>query len=123
VIVTTPADPSRTLGGGGGDVAWRCLVRRGMLHSECEAIDLVRLPPGAVFAPAGTEGVESAWFVVAGGGTVDGVGPARTGDVVLVPARCPVRLDAGPDGLDLVWIAVLPADVSRALPPRVPVAS
>ncbi len=105
----------------GGEVSWRCLARRGMLHSECEAVDLVRLPPNVPFAPSGTEGVESAWPVLRGGGTLDGR-ELRPGDVVLVPVGG-ARLDAGPHGLEFLWVAVLSADVSRALPPRVPVAS
>ncbi|MFI9818100.1 cupin domain-containing protein [Saccharothrix variisporea] len=129
MIVTPPAAPSRTLAGG-GSVAWRCLVRRGMLHSETESVDHVRLPAGAVFAPPGTDGVESAWLVLRGSGTVNetAVGP---GDVVLVPAggalraggEQPAALEAGAGGLEFLWVAVLPAAVSDVLPPRSPVAS
>ncbi|XVV02580.1 cupin domain-containing protein [Actinosynnema sp. CA-248983] len=132
MIVTPPAAPSRTFGDG-GSVAWRCLVRRGMLHSETESVDVVRLPPGAVFAPPGTEGVESAWLLLHGSATLaDGATPAegaalaggaavRAGDVVLVPAGG-ARLAAGAEGVEFLWVAVLPAAVSGALPPRSPVA-
>jgi hypothetical protein len=135
VIVTPPAAPSRTFAGD-ESVAWRCLVRRGMLHSETESVDHVRLPAGAVFSPPGTDGVESAWLVLHGSGTAGGaaVGP---GDVVLVPAGGAelragagdepraggVALEAGADGLEFLWVAVLPAVVSGALPPRSPVVS
>ncbi|NUT90550.1 MAG: hypothetical protein HOY78_00840 [Saccharothrix sp.] len=122
-----------------------------MLHSETESVDHVRLPAGAVFAPPGTDGVESAWLVLRGSGTAGGaaVGP---GDVVLVPAggaepragagdelraggaelRAGARdelraggvaLEAGAEGLEFLWVAVLPAAVSGALPPRSPVVS
>ncbi|GAA3849621.1 hypothetical protein GCM10022243_14450 [Saccharothrix violaceirubra] len=114
MIVTAFVDPSRT-----GEVAWRCLARRGMVHSECEAVDLVSLPPGSTFAPPGRDGVESAWFVVRGSGSADGL-PVRTGDVVL--AATPTRLAAGSAGLDVLWVAVLPAAVSALLPRRSPVA-
>ncbi|MEJ2858349.1 MULTISPECIES: cupin domain-containing protein [unclassified Saccharothrix] len=141
MIVTPPAAPSRTLGGG-GSVAWRCLVRRGMLHSETESVDHVRLPAGAAFAPPGTDGVESAWLVLHGSGTFTDHAPSThalptepantagragsravgVGDVVLVPAGG-ARLVAGPEGLEFLWVAVLPAAVSGALPPRSPVVS
>ncbi|GAA0219462.1 hypothetical protein GCM10010492_16820 [Saccharothrix mutabilis subsp. mutabilis] len=134
MIVTPPAAPSRTFGGG-GSVTWRCLVRRGMLHSETESVDVVRLPAGGVFAPPGTEGIESAWLLLDGSATltphptppaanpVTAAGPAAVaaGDVVLVPAGG-ARLTAGPEGVEFLWVAVLPAAVSRALPPRSPVA-
>ncbi|CAL9343015.1 hypothetical protein SUDANB95_00307 [Actinosynnema sp. ALI-1.44] len=192
MIVTPPAAPSRTFGGG-GSVTWRCLVRRGMLHSETESVDVVRLPAGGVFAPPGTDGIESAWLVLNGSATLTpnptppaaaspaaaspaaaspaagvnpaaaspaaGVNPAAAaspaaanpaaaaspaaanpaagstavvadragstavaaGDVVLVPAGG-ARLTAGPEGVEFLWVAVLPAAVSRALPPRSPVA-
>lgn len=125
MIVTPPAAPSRTFGGG-GSVTWRCLVRRGMLHSETESVDVVRLPPGEAFAPPGTEGIESAWLLLAGTATLTtppAAGPTTVaaGDVVLVPAGG-ARLSAGPEGVEFLWVAVLPSAVSRALPPRSPVA-
>ncbi|MGH3889627.1 MAG: cupin domain-containing protein [Pseudonocardiaceae bacterium] len=129
MISTTTASPSRTIGAGGQQVRWRCLARRGMLHSECESIDHLRVPAHAEFGPRGTQGVESVWFVLGGAGSLlddgwaqDGY-PVRPGQLVLVPAACPVRLLAGENGLELLWLAVLPEEVSRMLPVRKPVVS
>jgi mannose-6-phosphate isomerase-like protein (cupin superfamily) len=100
-----------------------------MLHSECESVDHLRLPAHAAFTPRGTHGVESGWFVLSGGGLLldDGCAqdgcPVRPGQLVLVPAACPVRLLAGDDGLELLWLTVLSEEVSRMLPVREPVAS
>ncbi|MYW18680.1 hypothetical protein GT039_24655, partial [Streptomyces sp. SID2955] len=47
MIVTEPGTPTRALRPAGTPAAtWRCLARRGMLHSECETFDHVVLPPG-----------------------------------------------------------------------------
>ena len=54
MISTTTAEPSRTVGAAGEQVTWRCLARRGMLHSECESIDHVRLAAHTEFGPNGT---------------------------------------------------------------------
>lgn len=119
MIVTTTAAPSRTVTDG-TDLRWRCLARRGMVHSECEAIDHVLVPANAEFAPSGTEGVESAWLVISGAARADDH-DVEAGDVILAPTA--TRFTAGPDGVELVWIAVLPDEVSRMLPPRRPVLS
>ena len=39
----------------GEEIHWRCLARRGMLHSECEALDYVRLAPGQSIDLTGAE--------------------------------------------------------------------
>ncbi|MGH3803084.1 MAG: hypothetical protein ACRDTD_23735 [Pseudonocardiaceae bacterium] len=87
------------------------------------------MPAHAEFGPRGTQGVESVWFVLGGAGSLlddgwaqDGY-PVRPGQLVLVPAACPVRLLAGENGLELLWLAVLPEEVSRMLPVRKPVVS
>lgn len=121
MIVTTTAGPSRTVVDG-TSVSWRCLARRGMMHSECEAVDHVLVPANAEFAPSGTEGVESAWLVITGSATV-GDDFVAAGDVILSPVAARTRILAGPDGVELVWIALLPSGISWALPVRKPVAS
>jgi mannose-6-phosphate isomerase-like protein (cupin superfamily) len=127
MIVSTTEHPSRSLAGSGIAAGWRCLARRGMLYSECESIDHVRLGPHAVLGPRGREGVESAWFVLDGEGTTSHAGgeaiPVRPGDLVLAPASAEIGLEAGGAGLELLWLAVYPEAVSRALPPRRPAVS
>jgi hypothetical protein len=93
-----------------------------MLHSECEAVDYVLVPANTEFEPSGTEGTESAWFVL-GGSAELGTEQVSAGHVILSPASARTRFVAGPDGVELLWIAVLPDEVSRALPARKPVVS
>jgi hypothetical protein len=93
-----------------------------MLHSECEAVDHVLVPANTEFEPSGTEGTESAWFVLGGSAEV-GAELVSAGQVILSPASSGARFVAGPDGVELLWIVVLPAEVSRALPVRKPVVS
>lgn len=109
------------------DSAWRCLARRGMLHSECEAIDYLRLPPGAVRDGRGRAGVEAIWFVLSGQGRfVDGADrslPLRAGDLLFSSDGTggSVRNDSTGQ-LELLSIALLPAAVTDRLPARIPTA-
>lgn len=140
MIVSTPAPPSFRLrpaapdsGGAGG--TWRCLARRGMLHSECEAFEQLWLAPGATWTHEPAHGTEAALYAVAGSASVHteaGIGPEAdggrageehtldAGGALLVGARAAVRVTAGAEGLDLLAVRVLPADVVSRLPARVP---
>ncbi|MGW5052711.1 cupin domain-containing protein [Actinokineospora sp. NPDC004072] len=123
MIVTDAGVRSRTAAG----AAWRCLARRGMLHSECEAVDYVRLPPGSVRDGRGRAGVEAVWFVLSGEGRFhDGADhsvPVRAGDLVLWTGGRGGSVHSGSGGpLELVALAVLPAAVTDRLPARCPVA-
>lgn len=109
------------------DRAWRCLARRGMLHSECEAFDYLRLPPGATRDGRGREGIEEAWFVLSGAGrfhdAADHSVPLRPGDLVLWSGGSGGSLHSGStSALELLGFAVLPAAVTARLPVRSPVA-
>lgn len=110
------------------DTRWRCLARRGMLHSECEAFDYLRLAPGAVRDGRGREGVEEAWFVLSGEGEfLDGADRSlllRAGDLVLQPWGTSGWLRSSlATSLELLAFAVLPAAVTKQLPARSPVAA
>ncbi|GGN44905.1 mannose-6-phosphate isomerase-like protein (cupin superfamily) [Actinoplanes campanulatus] len=124
MIVTRTARGSRTVARTGERIDWRCLARRGMLHSECESIDHLRLAPGTEFALTGRSGLESVWLVVDGAGEFFDGGPRprriAAGDAVLTPEERRIRLRGGDDGLELLWIAVLPEPVSARLPGRKP---
>ncbi|MET9119020.1 hypothetical protein ABZX38_33185 [Streptomyces longwoodensis] len=48
----------------GVTAAWSCLVRRGMRHSECEAVEHGVLEPGAVLSSTPQHGVEEAPLVL-----------------------------------------------------------
>lgn len=109
-----------------GDAAWRCLGRRGMLYSECESFDYVRLAPGAVLDERGRADTEEAWFVLGGAGgflNADGVSTqVRAGDLVLCPYPAGGRWRSAPDStLELLLLSMMPASVSRRLPIRTPV--
>ncbi|UQA56804.1 cupin domain-containing protein [Polyangium aurulentum] len=127
MIISSIQGACRTLDGD-EELRWRSLARRGMLHCECESFDYLRLSPGTKLALRGSEGTESAWLVVAGSGLLALQDDAatrrllRAGDLVLLPAGEEGRFIGGHGGLELLWLAVMPRDVSRAMPPRRPVA-
>lgn len=130
MIITNVTSPARTLGADGESIRWRSLARRGMLHSECESFDHVRLAPGTKFALRGRDATEQVWFTLRGGGEVsDGPGyatghPLHPGDLVVSPhGGDQVVLRAGSAGLDVLWLTVLPAAVTATLPGRKPVIS
>jgi mannose-6-phosphate isomerase-like protein (cupin superfamily) len=123
VIVSSVRGLSKTA----DEAAWRCLARRGMLHSECEAFDYLRLSPGAVRDGRGREGVEEVWYVLSGEGeyldAADRWATLRPGDLVLRPGGVGGWLRGGSASpLELLTLAVLPAAVSAQLPARSPVA-
>ncbi|WP_410650253.1 cupin domain-containing protein [Amycolatopsis sp. cmx-4-54] len=123
MIVTNADGLSRSQDGG----AWRCLARRGMLHSECEAFDYLRLPPGGTRDGRGRDGVDAVWFVLDGegefrGGAEDSV-PLRPGDLVLWSGGTRGSVHNPSSGnLELLSFAVLPTAVTDRLPARIPVA-
>lgn len=121
MIVTTTSAGSRGAGGGAGTLV-RCLARRGMLHSECEAYELVRLAPGAMFAGACRAGAEQAWHIVDGSLALDGADLSR-GSLVLVARHYEARAVAGPAGATLLVLSVLPAALAARLPHRAPAMS
>lgn len=131
MIVTDSSAVSVRRAGTGTELHTRGLARRGMLHSETESVDYLRLPAGARLDPPGApgrgrEGAEAAWLVIAGSGWLlddrgDDDAPLRPGDVVLTPAGHPAGLRAADTALEVVWIAVLPTSVSKVLPARRPV--
>ncbi|MFG2142964.1 hypothetical protein ACGFRG_02025 [Streptomyces sp. NPDC048696] len=104
----------------------RCLARRGMLHSECEAVDRVSLAPHAHYDLVGRSGTEAAWYVLRGPLTVHWPGVPATaaalGDGALVLSRTAgdIALRAGPDGAELLCLTVTPSALTRRLPPRTP---
>ncbi|GAA1938576.1 hypothetical protein [Kitasatospora viridis] len=131
MIATTTAGPTVLVGPGTERIRVRCLARRGMLHSETEAVDYVRLSPGACYDLVGRDGVEAAWYVLrgpvaltqgaAGDGQPDGhERMLTTGDLVLAPHAAQLRLHGGPLGAELLCLTVLPRASSDRLPPRRP---
>lgn len=105
-------------------VRWRGLARRGMLYSECEAIDYLELAPHAVVTMRGRSGAEEVWYVLAGRVEFDGQegGPLRAGcgDLVLRPASISsaVRNPSSQTPAGLLLIAAMPTAVTDRLPVR-----
>jgi hypothetical protein len=123
MIITTGTAPARLTGPAGRERRVRCLARRGMLHSECQAIDHLSLTAGDRLDLFEAAGHETAWVVCRGGGRLDGgPGELAPGDVVLVPAGDRPVLTVHPGGMELLRIAVVSGEVARRLPPRRPVA-
>ncbi|MER5636753.1 hypothetical protein ABT095_07355 [Kitasatospora sp. NPDC002227] len=125
MIVTDIAHATVHLGPGTQRVRTKCLARRGMLHSECEAVEHVRLSPGACYDLSGRSGTEAAWYVLRGPVALIDCGdhPQRTldrGDLLLAPDGAGVHLHGGPMGAELLFLAVLPARLSGQLPARRP---
>ncbi|MFE0176169.1 hypothetical protein ACFWZ2_27985 [Streptomyces sp. NPDC059002] len=106
-----------------GDIRWRTLARRGMLFSECEAVDHLALDAGGTLEFPADTGTDRVWYVLAGGGEFQEAGGARRAlaadDVALVPAGAAVRLTcAGPTRV--LVLTTVPERVSRRLPRRAP---
>ncbi|MEU3754220.1 cupin domain-containing protein [Streptomyces olivoreticuli] len=123
MIVNEPGTPTRALGPADATApTWRCLARRGMLHSECETFDHVVLPPGRP-SRHDDPGVEQAVHVLRGTATL-WLGEEKrqldADDVVLVPATTRALVEAGPDGVELLVLRVLSKASRVALPRRVP---
>jgi redox-sensitive bicupin YhaK (pirin superfamily) len=123
MIVQRAGHPGLRVAADGADQSWTCLARRGMLHSECEAVDLLSLRPGAGTEHRASDDVDEAVYVLDGTGTltVDGESrPVSAGRLALLRHDAGAVITAGPDGLRLLSVRVLPRAVSEALPPRVP---
>lgn len=106
-----------------GDVRWRTLARRGMLFSECEAVDHLALDTGGTLASRPDTGTDLVWYVLAGGGAFEAAGePPRTlatDDVALIPAGAAARLNCA-EPTALLVLTTVPEHVSRRLPRRAP---
>ncbi|MER7081670.1 Cupin domain-containing protein [Saccharopolyspora kobensis] len=125
IVSRTHDGLTETFDGELGNAVWRCLGRRGMLFSECESFDYVRLAPGSALDERGRGDIEEAWFVLRGRGEflADGEAPLRLreGELVLCSHGTAGRWRATEDSpLELLVLALMPASVSRRLPTRTP---
>ncbi|MFI5782803.1 cupin domain-containing protein [Nocardia sp. NPDC051570] len=108
-----------------GEAVFRCLGRRGMLYSECESFDYVRLAPGAGLDGRGRDEVEEAWFVLSGEGEIrDEAGfsiQVQQGDLILcADATSGHWHNTANAPLEMLFIALMPASISQLLPIRTP---
>ncbi|QJS99292.1 hypothetical protein G9272_02385 [Streptomyces asoensis] len=123
MIITTTGEAVRTTMDTVSGADWTCLVRRGMLHSECESVEHWLLAPAAVLAATPRHGVEEAVLVLEGElslSTTSGEHSVRAGQLALLPLGCAARLTAGPDPVRLITVRTLAAAVTDRLPPRIP---
>lgn len=126
MIVTDAVGAGTAASGSVTAVRWACLARRGMLYSECEAIDYVALGEDAVVTMAGRHGIEEAWYVLDGDVEFDpDASPSRRvtrGDLVLRPmdTAATVRNLSSDRQARLLLIAVMPRVVTDRLPRRCP---
>jgi hypothetical protein len=127
MIVTTIDDIARTVAGGDQTQASRSLARRGFFFSETESIDYVWLAPQSRIGSRGRAGTEEIWFVLGGTGELVGPDGRRSRltacDLAVCALDSGTDIQAGPDGIDLILIAVHPRDLCAAMPTRLPVAS
>lgn len=130
MIITTGAAPARVTRPDGPERRVRCLARRGMLHSECQAIDHLWLATGDRLDLAEAAGHETAWAVCRGRAGLSAEPGDRTaapreltaGDVVLVPSGSHPVLTVRQGPLGLLRVAVVGDEAARRLPTRRPVA-
>ncbi|MCX3061099.1 cupin domain-containing protein [Streptomyces beihaiensis] len=126
MIISTLHEPVRVAAATTPEAAtaeWQCLVRRGMLHSECEAIEHWKLPAGATLEVASGHGVEEALLVLDGELVVpsaSGDRHVRAGQLALVPHGTDGQVRAGDGPVRLITVRTLAGSVSDRLPPRVP---
>jgi hypothetical protein len=126
MIVSSAQAPWRVGAGGSATAEWSTLARRGMLFSECEAVELLRMPPDGHFEMPTADGVERVWLVIDGGGhasTGESAIAIGGSDLLVWPCDRRISFTPGSRGLVLLVIATTPAAVSESLPSRAPVAA
>jgi hypothetical protein len=128
MIISPPGHASTTYFGDAAEetITVRTPFRRGHVHAECEAFDIVTVSPDARYEPA-VDGTESAIFVVSGSATITTSTEHGTdedkvecGDVISIGdmSRAPqVTTDSG---CVLLWLSLHPRRVTEKLPQRRP---
>lgn len=121
-----------TVTAGGHRAGWQSLIRRGMLHSECEGVEYWDLPEGSLLRVRADHGVEEAVLVLRGEAVLRETGetgreagrePVRAagaGGLLLVPHGVEGELRPGAGGAGLVVVRGVPGALSRRLPRRSP---
>ncbi|GAA1980788.1 hypothetical protein GCM10009799_02340 [Nocardiopsis rhodophaea] len=104
-----------------GATIWQCLARRGMLHSECEAVDHLILPGGATLDRRGRDGLHEVWLVLSGRAGLGNGTSLAAGQAVLVRAEDTAALLTAETETWLLTLTLLPDSTARRLPVRAPV--
>ncbi|MEU0254195.1 hypothetical protein ABZ299_17185 [Streptomyces sp. NPDC006184] len=124
MIIMDPGTPVNAVTGpaAAGTAAWQCLVRRGMLHSETEAIEHWQLPPDTPIEVQAHHGVDEAVVVLHGQvrlTTAEGERTLPAGHLALLPHGSEARLHA-PEPATVLTVRCLARSVSTSLPARIP---
>ncbi len=120
MIVTDGRLTGRVAPPGAAEIRWVCLARRGMLHSECDAVDLWELAPSATVTGRGRDGQAEAWFVVSGKGILASGREVSAGDLILRPPAVAGEILRAVTALRILMLSVLADDTARMLPARAP---
>jgi hypothetical protein len=104
----------------------RTPFRRGHVHAECEAVDIVTLSSDVRYEPA-VDGTESVIFVVSGSATIATMTKhaanerkVEAGDVISIGDMSGAPLVTTDSGCVLLWFSVHSRRVTESLPPRRP---
>jgi hypothetical protein len=128
VIISPPGHASTTYLTGAPEetVVVRTPFRRGHVHAECEAFDIVTVSPGVRYEPT-IDGTESVIFVASGSATVTtttehsaGEHKAETGDVISIGDISRTLRVTTDSGCVLLWFSLHSSRVTDNLPPRRP---
>ncbi|MFE9328908.1 hypothetical protein ACIHDR_49215 [Nocardia sp. NPDC052278] len=128
MIISPPGHASKTYFTNAAEktVMVRTPFRRGHVHAECEAFDIVTVSPEVRYEPA-VEGTESVIFVASGSATVAIVTVSGTnehkvesGDVVSIGDTSGAPQVSTNSGCVLLWFSLHSRRVTEHLPPRRP---
>ncbi|MEV6977350.1 hypothetical protein [Kitasatospora sp. NPDC093806] len=119
IVATATASAAVIIGPNGERVRLRCLARRSMLASACESFDHLRLSPGARHTLSGQPADETVLYVLRGSLLIGQVAEepdhlAVDGDLLLASRGCPLQLEAGPLGAEVLCLDLVAPSRSAA---------
>ncbi|WP_432536407.1 hypothetical protein [Kineococcus arenarius] len=115
IINDLHAAPTRSTTG-----TWHCLLRRGMLHSDCESVEHWHLHRGQQLHLHAGDAVEEMLLLRRGQLHLPDGRPLRAGQALFFDGRHDSWVRAGEGGAQVLSIRVLPSRLSACLPARVP---
>jgi mannose-6-phosphate isomerase-like protein (cupin superfamily) len=124
IIVSPTSEPVRLGQRANGPVEWRCLSRRGMVFSELEGFEFVRIPTSGTLRGPAHPYTELTFYVIAGEGSAE-IGPdsfeLAARDLLMLPAAGRYALiNGGQVPLELLSVEFVPGAIADRLPYRTP---
>jgi quercetin dioxygenase-like cupin family protein len=124
IVISPISEPAQLGQRGAQHVSWRCLSRRGMVFSELEGFEYMRIAPGSVLLGAAHPYTEIVLFTISGDGSIE-VEPhtraIRPRDAVMLPAGGEYALLAdSQQPLELATVELIPDAIANRLPYRTP---